>query len=64
MKKKNHYIDNKEFFEAMCSWKKEVNEAENQGDEKPPITDYIGTCFMKIAEKCFLKTVLSVIRQC
>ena len=50
MTKKNHYIDNKEFFEAMCSWKEQVKEAENQGDARPPITDYIGTCFIKIAE--------------
>ena len=50
MKKKNHYIDNKEFFEAMCSWKKQVKEAENQGDKRPPVSDYIGSCFIKIAE--------------
>jgi|TARA_R110001583_G_scaffold77183_3_gene210355 hypothetical protein len=50
MKKKNHYIDNKEFFEAMCVWKEELQEAENQGDAKPPISNYIGSCFIKIAE--------------
>jgi len=49
-KKKNHYIDNKEFFAEMCVWKKKIEEAENLGEARPPITDYIGSCFIKIAE--------------
>ena len=50
MKKSNHYIDNKEFFDAMCEWKTQIQEAENQGEARPPVSDYIGICFMKIAE--------------
>jgi hypothetical protein len=46
----HHYIDNKEFFQAMVEWKKLVVDAENSGDERPPITEYIGECFYKIAE--------------
>ncbi len=46
----NNYIDNKEFFQAMSEWKKEVIEAEDSGEDKPPVTDYIGKCFMDIAE--------------
>jgi len=50
-KKTNHYIDNKEFYEAMCEWKLEIHDAEDQGEEtRPPISEYIGTCFIKIAE--------------
>jgi hypothetical protein len=51
-KKKNthHYIDNKEFFKAMVEWKILVIEAENSGDDRPPITNYIGECFVNIAE--------------
>ena len=45
----NHYIDNKEFYNAMVEWKKLVVEADNSGDPKPPVTDYIGECFFKIA---------------
>ena len=45
----NHYIDNKEFYNAMVEWKKLVVEAENTGESKPPVTDYIGECFFKIA---------------
>ena len=49
-KKANHYIDNEEFFHAMCAWKELVIEAENVGESRPAITDYIGDCFLKIAE--------------
>jgi len=49
-KSTHHYIDNKEFFQAMVEWKKLVVDAENSGDERPPITEYIGECFYKIAE--------------
>ena len=45
----NHYIDNKEFYSAMVEWKKVVNEAEDSGEERPPVTPYIGECFLKIA---------------
>mgnify|MGYP005816415841 CR=1 FL=1 len=50
MSKSNHYIDNKVFFEAMVEWKKLVIEAEDCGDVKPPVTEYIGKCFLDIAE--------------
>jgi len=46
----NHYIDNKEFYAAMIEWKKVVIEAEESGEPKPPVTDYIGECFLQIAE--------------
>ena len=50
MGKKNHYIDNKEFFKHMCEWKEALIEAENAGEPKAPISDYIGKCFIDIAE--------------
>ena len=49
-KKANHYIDNKQFFEAMCEWKAEIIKAEDQGEGRPPISEYVGSCFIKIAE--------------
>lgn len=54
-KKTNHYIDNKEFFEVMCQWKEEIKEAEDAGEPKPPIPDYVGDCFLKIAEHLSFK---------
>ncbi len=47
--KKPHYVDNKVFLAAMLEWKDEVNEAESEGDIIPPIPEYIGECFYKIA---------------
>ena len=46
----NHYIDNKEFYQAMIEWKKLVVEAEESDDGRPPVTEYIGKCFLDIAE--------------
>ena len=46
----SHYIDNKQFFEEMKKWKVVVKESEESGEPKPPVTDYIGDCFLKIAE--------------
>ena len=45
-----HYVNNKEFFSAMKEWKVVVNDALESGETKPPVTDYIGECFLKIAE--------------
>ena len=48
-KKKPHYVNNKEFLQAMVEWKARCREAEEQGKPQPPITNYIGECFLKIA---------------
>ena len=47
--KKEHYVNNKEFLEAMKAYKKSVNKAKREKREKSPVTDYIGSCFLKIA---------------
>ena len=44
-----HYVNNKEFLEAMVAWKDLCAEAEKLGEQRPPITNYIGECFVKIA---------------
>ena len=51
MSKKQHYVDNKEFLAAMIEWKESIREAESEGDEIPPITEYIGECIYKIATR-------------
>ena len=45
----NHYVNNKEFYEHMKDWKKEVEDARDSGESDPPVTDYIGKCFLDIA---------------
>jgi len=49
-KKSDHYIDNQQFFEEMRAWKTLVRAADKTGEQHPPVTHYIGECFMKIAE--------------
>ena len=48
-KKSEHYVNNKEFLAAMVEYKKSVNKAKRDKVEKPPVPDYIGGCFLKIA---------------
>ena len=44
-----HYVDNKKFLQAMQDWKKDCSIASNLNKPVPPVSDYIGECFMKIA---------------
>ena len=48
-KKKPHYVNNKEFLQAMIDWKATVAEAEANDESRPQVTNYIGECFLKIA---------------
>ena len=44
-----HYVNNAQFLEAMKEWKDRCKEAEELGDPQPPVSNYIGECFLKIA---------------
>ena len=48
-KKPEHYVDNKLFLEAMKEYRKSCNIAKKEKKNKPPVSDYIGSCFLKIA---------------
>ena len=48
-KKGAHYVDNKLFLSAMIEWKDKCKIAESKGEITPPVTNYIGECFYKIA---------------
>ena len=47
--KGEHYVNNKEFLQAMIEWREKCDEAEKNGKSQPPVTNYIGECFLKIA---------------
>ena len=52
MRKKSkgvHYVDNKKFLSAMIEFKEKCKVAEEGGDDRPPVSNYIGECFLKIA---------------
>jgi len=48
-RKKQHYLDNKEFLRALVQYRKSVEVAELNGQPKPKVGNYIGECFLKIA---------------
>jgi hypothetical protein len=48
-KRSIHYVNNKDFLIALIEYRKSVELAEQRGDPKPQITNYIGDCFLKIA---------------
>ena len=48
-KKPEHYVNNKEFLQAMILYKRSVNKAKRTKIIKPSVPDYIGECFLKIA---------------
>ena len=48
-KEKPHYVDNKKFLEAMIEHRDKCEKAEKRNRKKPEVTNYIGECFLKIA---------------
>ena len=48
-KQKPHYVDNKKFLQAMIEYRDKCRKAEEKNRKKPPVTNYIGECFLKIA---------------
>lgn len=48
-KKSEHYVNNKDFYQALVEYKKQVDDAKEKGLPKPRITNYLGDCFLRIA---------------
>lgn len=48
--KKAHYVNNKEFSQAVYDYAGQVKEAKENNQQNPIVTDYIASCFLKIAE--------------
>jgi|TARA_B100001996_G_scaffold362446_1_gene329962 DNA-directed RNA polymerase specialized sigma24 family protein len=48
-KEKPHYVDNKKFLEAMIEHRDKCEKAKDKGKKRPEVTNYIGECFLKIA---------------
>lgn len=47
---KSHYINNADFCASLVKYKESVASASASNQEKPAIPNYIGECFLKIAE--------------
>jgi hypothetical protein len=50
-----HYVNNKTLFEALIEYKKKVSEAKANDLPKPRIPNYIGECFVQIANRLSTK---------
>ena len=48
-KQKPHYVDNKKFLVAMTEYRELRIKAEEEGKKRPQVTNYIGECYLKIA---------------
>jgi hypothetical protein len=48
-RKDNHYIDNERFLQELIDHKKRVLKAKAEGVKPPGATNYIGQCFLDIA---------------
>ncbi len=49
-RRKNNFIDNKEFYAAMVEFRAKCDRAKDAGEDRPIIPRYIGKCFLDIAE--------------
>jgi hypothetical protein len=50
MSKSNHYINNADFLKALIEYQESCSLAKQENKIDPPIPNYVGECFLKIAE--------------
>jgi hypothetical protein len=48
-KKSEHYVNNKDFYAALVEYRHKVNHAKDNNLPKPRVSNYIGDCFLRIA---------------
>ena len=46
-----HYINNSDFLDALVNYKKSCEQAKLEGRADPKVPNYIGECFLKIADR-------------
>lgn len=46
-----NYINNKKMYSVIKEYSKKVKDAEDSGEEKPQIPNYLGECFIQIANR-------------
>jgi hypothetical protein len=50
MSKTKHYVNNPDFLQALIDYKQSCDIAKKENREEPIVPNYIGECFLKIAE--------------
>ena len=49
-KREKHYVNNADFLAALIAYKKDCDVADKKGKPQPQIPNYVGECFLKIAD--------------
>ena len=49
-KREKHYVNNADFLAALIAYKKDCDIADKKGKPQPQIPNYVGECFLKIAD--------------
>jgi hypothetical protein len=49
-KDKPHYVNNKDFSQAVVDYCYDVKEKEKNGEARPQVPNYVAQCFLRIAE--------------
>ena len=55
MAKKRHYVDNKRLYATLVEYRDKRLAAEEAGDPRPPIPNYVGECLLQIATRLSYK---------
>ena len=50
MSKQNHYVNNADFLAALIKYHEDCDIAKKENKPEPDIPNYVGECFLKIAE--------------
>ena len=50
-----NYVNNKDLLEALIEYQKDCREAEDAGEDRPRVPDYIGKCIFQIATRLATK---------
>jgi hypothetical protein len=50
MSKQNHYVNNADFLAALVKYHEDCAIAKKENTQEPDIPNYVGECFLKIAE--------------
>ena len=54
-RKTRNYVNNADLLEALIAYQKDCREAEDAGEDRPRVPDYIGTCIFQIATRLATK---------
>ena len=56
MQNREHYVNNEKLLQAFIAYREIVFEAEESGEPRPQVPDYIARCILKIATRLSYKS--------